>query len=87
MALCRGVYPIEFDPKQLDTLQPSREALDCLVRINTERFGSKDEIAAAMRDLANWLRRHSAHIASVKDPSEDSPRSVRCAHEADACGY
>ncbi|HUS24198.1 MAG TPA: pyruvate kinase [Candidatus Binatia bacterium] len=32
MALCRGVYPIEFEPRQLDTLQPSKEALETLIR-------------------------------------------------------
>ncbi len=30
MALCRGVYPIEFAPTQLDGLVPTREAVDCL---------------------------------------------------------
>lgn len=31
----------------------AQKALDCLVRINTERFGRKAEIAAATRRLAN----------------------------------
>ncbi len=30
MALCRGVLPIDFDPTQLDTLTPIREAIVCL---------------------------------------------------------
>lgn len=38
----------------------AQKALDCLVRINTERFGRKAEIAAATRRLANWLRQHPA---------------------------
>jgi hypothetical protein len=38
----------------------ARKALGCLVRINTERFGRKEEIAAATRRLANWLRQHPA---------------------------
>jgi hypothetical protein len=38
----------------------ARKALDCLVRIKTERFGRKEEIAAATCRLANWLRQHPA---------------------------
>ena len=30
MALCRGVYPIEFEPTMLETLTPVREAVACL---------------------------------------------------------
>lgn len=30
MALCRGVFPIDFDPSQLETLTPIREAMACL---------------------------------------------------------
>ncbi len=30
MTLCRGVFPIDFDPSQLDTLTPIREAIACL---------------------------------------------------------
>ena len=30
MALCRGVYPIEFEPTALETLTPVREAIACL---------------------------------------------------------
>ncbi len=30
MALCRGVYPLDFDPSQLETLAPIREAMDFL---------------------------------------------------------
>jgi pyruvate kinase len=41
MALCRAVYPIEFDPKQLDTQQPSREALDCLVQRKLLKTGDR----------------------------------------------
>ena len=30
MTLCRGVFPIDFDPHQLDTITPIREAIQCL---------------------------------------------------------
>jgi pyruvate kinase len=30
MALCRGVYPVDFDPSRLDTLAPTQEAIACL---------------------------------------------------------
>ena len=56
--------------------QAARKALDCLVRINTERFGRKDEIAAAMRDLANWLRRHPAQKAEEETWTTSTARSL-----------
>jgi len=31
MALCRGVYPVAFQPSTLETLKPVAEAIDCLV--------------------------------------------------------
>jgi len=30
MALCRGVYPVAFQPSMLETLKPVAEAIDCL---------------------------------------------------------
>jgi pyruvate kinase len=30
MALCRGVYPVAFQPSQLETLKPVAEAIECL---------------------------------------------------------
>ena len=30
MSLCRGVYPVEFEPSRLDNLAPMREAVACL---------------------------------------------------------
>ncbi|MBI3801159.1 MAG: hypothetical protein HY268_29835 [Deltaproteobacteria bacterium] len=37
----------------------ARKAVDCLARINTERFGRAEEVAAARRSLAQWLRQPS----------------------------
>lgn len=39
----------------------ARKALDCLARMNTERFGRKEEIASAMRRLTDWLRQRPAY--------------------------
>ena len=30
MALCRGVYPVAFDPTTADAMQAEREAIECL---------------------------------------------------------
>jgi len=54
----------------------ARKALSCLVRINPERFGRKDEIAAAMRDLANWLRQHPAQEAKEETWTTSTARSL-----------
>jgi pyruvate kinase len=31
MALCRGVYPVAFQPSTLETIKPVAEAIDCLL--------------------------------------------------------
>ncbi|HWU68095.1 MAG TPA: pyruvate kinase [Stenotrophobium sp.] len=41
MALCRGVYPVEFVPSQLDTLLPSTEAVACLKNCNGIKTGDR----------------------------------------------
>ncbi len=50
--------------------QAARKALDCLVRINTERFGRKEEIGTALQNLAQRLRQHSVQPVQV----QGSPR-------------
>jgi hypothetical protein len=44
----------------------ARKALDCLAGINTERFGRAEEIAAARRSLARWLRSQSGTRLETK---------------------
>ncbi|MGH8456542.1 MAG: pyruvate kinase, partial [Stenotrophobium sp.] len=41
MALCRGVYPVDFTPSQLDTLAPISEAVACLVRRKALKPGDR----------------------------------------------
>lgn len=45
----------------------AQKAFDCLVRINTERFGRADEIHEGLRRLATWLRKYPVRQASVYD--------------------
>ena len=49
MALCRGVYPVDFTPTQLDTLAPVREAVDCLV--NQKRLKKDDRVLMTQGDF------------------------------------
>jgi len=41
MAMCRGVYPVEFTPTQLDTLAPLHEAIACLEQRGKLRNGDR----------------------------------------------
>ncbi|MGH8505073.1 MAG: pyruvate kinase [Stenotrophobium sp.] len=41
MAMCRGVYPVDFTPSQLDTLAPSEEAVACLKHCGSIRAGDR----------------------------------------------
>ena len=49
MALCRGVYPVDFTPTQLDTLAPVREAVDCLVK--QKRLKKDDRVLMTQGDF------------------------------------
>ncbi len=41
MALCRGVHPLDFDPSQLETLAPIREAMDFLKKREVLKDGDR----------------------------------------------
>ncbi len=41
MALCRGVYPVDFEPSQLETLLPTREAVESLVKRKLLKIGDR----------------------------------------------
>ncbi|MBI3171624.1 MAG: pyruvate kinase [Hydrocarboniphaga effusa] len=41
MALCRGVYPVDFEPSQLETLLPTREAVESLVKRKLLKAGDR----------------------------------------------
>ncbi len=41
MALCRGVYPVDFAPSTLDTLAPIREAVQALVKRELLKSGDR----------------------------------------------
>ena len=49
MALCRGVYPIEFAPSQLDTAAPIDEAVRCLLQRGVLHSG--DRVLATKGDF------------------------------------
>ena len=41
MALCRGVYPVDFNPSTLETILPTREAVEKLVKLKLLKSGDR----------------------------------------------
>jgi len=53
MALCRGVYPVAFEPSTADAMQAEREAIDCLKCRKV--IGTGDRVLLTRGDLTGEL--------------------------------
>ncbi len=53
MAMCRGVYPVAFDPSTSDAMQAEREAIECLKYRKV--IGSGDRVLLTRGDLTGEL--------------------------------
>nr|WP_295688049.1 pyruvate kinase [uncultured Nevskia sp.] len=53
MSMCRGVYPVAFDPSTADAMQAEREAIDCLKYRKV--IGTGDRVLLTRGDLTGEL--------------------------------
>ena len=53
MSMCRGVYPVAFDPSTADAMQAEREAIDCLKYRKV--IGAGDRVLLTRGDLTGEL--------------------------------
>jgi pyruvate kinase len=73
MALCRGVYPIMFAPRQLDSSAPVRDAVACLQERGALAVG--DRVLITKGDFTGPGGTNALKIVTVGEcpPGEEPP--------------